>query len=85
MFSSCVCQRIEVYFRNQQQMHWRGRADVFETKHLIVFVNGLRRNIFGGDFAENTIIHNGSNGRLKTGVTGFAKQSEIVFVPRDGF
>ena len=43
----------------------RGRTDVFETKHLIVFVNGLCRNIFGCNFAENTIIHNGSNGRLK--------------------
>ena len=66
-------------------MYRCGGTDVFETKHLIVFVNSLRRNIFGSDFAENTIIHNGSNGRLKTGATGFAKQSEIVFAPRDGF
>ena len=60
MFGRGVCQRVEMDFRNQQQMNRCGGADVFEAQHLVVFVNGLRRNVFGGDFTENTVVHNGS-------------------------
>ena len=42
MFGRGVCQRVEMDFRNQQQMNRRGGADVFEAQHLVVFVHGLR-------------------------------------------
>lgn len=60
MFGRGVCQRIKMDFGNQQQMKRSGGVDVFETNHFAVFIDGLRRNLFGGDFAENTVVHNGS-------------------------
>lgn len=61
MFGRGVCQRIEMDFGNQQQMNRSSGVDVFETNHFAVFIDGLRRNVFGGDFAENTVVHNGSD------------------------
>ena len=35
-------------------------ADLWFHTMVLLARHGLRRNVFGGDFTENTVVHNGS-------------------------
>jgi hypothetical protein len=48
-----------VLFRHDQDMYGGGRVDIVESNKVVVFVDGLRRNLLRGDLAENTIVHDG--------------------------
>jgi len=52
VFGRSLIQAFNVLLGNDQYMCWRLRVDVFERKHLVVFINLLRRNFAGDELAE---------------------------------
>src|SRR5260370_21147167 len=55
IFGRGIRQRFEVFARTNQDMRWRLRADVFESNEVGIFIDDLRRNLFRGDLAEQTV------------------------------
>lgn len=49
--------RLDVFFRNHQQVYGRDWFNVAEDEALVVFVQFLRRDFVGGDAAEDTFAH----------------------------
>ena len=50
-----VVEGADVFFRDHQKVHRRGRADVVEGHDLIIFIKLARGDVPGDDLAEQTV------------------------------